>query len=158
MPKPSSGLASIDDLAAAAVRWALGRVGDTGYSLRCLAFVEDAFERANGIEIFGGSSASESATRYGLHPFDAAQPPPAGSFVFYDAQGPIRGTHRSWGHVGLSLGDGRVVHAWDEVRVDPARAVEDLVGAPGWTPARLLGWADVATILRGHRPRRWDDA
>lgn len=159
MPKPNSGGAPIDHLAAAAaaVRWALERVGDRGYALRCLAFVEDAYERANGIEVFGGSSATESATQYGLHPFDDAQPPPAGSFVFYDAEGPIRGTRDNWGHVGLSIGDGRVVHAWDLVRVDPARAVERLEGAPGWTSPRLRGWADVETILRGHRTRNWDD-
>ena len=30
------------------------------------------------------------------------------------------GTHRDWGHVGLALGDGRVVHALHEVRVDDA--------------------------------------
>jgi hypothetical protein len=158
LPKPSSGPASSDDLAAAAVRWALDRVGDRGYSLCCLAFVEDAFERANAIEVFGGISATESAAQYGLHPFDDAQPPPAGSFVFYDAAGPIRGVHDNWGHVGLSLGDGRVVHAWDVVRVDPTRAVEGLQAAPGWTSPRLRGWADVATILRGHRPRSWGDA
>jgi cell wall-associated NlpC family hydrolase len=160
LPKPNSGGAPIDHLAAAAaaVRWALERVGDRGYALRCLAFVEDAFERANGIEVFGGSSAAESAERYGLRPFVAGDTPPEGSFVFYATEGPIDGIRAEWGHVGLSLGDGRVVHAWDEVRVDDARAVEQLEPAPGWTPPRLRGWTEVATVLRGHRPRRWDDA
>ena len=123
MPKPSRDRPSTVDLASAAVGWALERVGQPGYALRCLAFVEDALERPNGIEIFGGSSAAESAAQYGLHPFTPGATPPAGSFVFYDAEGPIDGTHRSWGHVGLSLGDGRVVHTWDVIRIDDARAV-----------------------------------
>jgi cell wall-associated NlpC family hydrolase len=132
-------------------------VGERTYPLRCLAFVEDAYERANAIEIFGGSSALESADQYGTSPYDPAAPPTAGAFVFYRCEGPIDGTHHEWGHVGLSLGDGRVVHAWDEVRVDDAREVEALRPAAGWTAPRLIGWTTPARILEGHRPRTWSD-
>ena len=157
MPKPSSPPSTHDELATAAIAWALRHVGDRGYGLRCLAFVEDAYERANGIELFGGASATESAELYGLQAYDADDPPLAGSFVFYAAEGPIDGHRRDWGHVGLALGDGRVVHAWDEVRVDPAGAVEVLAPARGWTQPRLSGWVGVTRVLAGHRPRRWDD-
>jgi hypothetical protein len=143
------------DTAAAAVSWALARVGDPGYALRCLAFVEDAYERANEIEVFGGASATESAALYGLSPYMADEPPPAGSLVFYACGGPVDGTWRDWGHVGLALADGRVVHAWDVVRVDDAGAVEQLEPAPAWTRPRLVGWASVERVLEGHRPRRW---
>lgn len=160
MPKPSDGLGvTVTDqaaAAAAAVAWAVARVGDAGYALRCLAFVEDAYERANEIEVFGGDSAAESAALYGLRDYAPDDPPPAGSLVFFACGGPVEGTWRDWGHVGLALGDGRVVHAWDEVRVDPVTAVESLDPAPGWTRARLLGWAGPERILEGHRPRRWD--
>ena len=144
--------------ATAAVAWALGRVGERTYPLRCLAFVEDAYERPNAIEIFGGDSAAESAGRYGIEPYDPASPPPAGAFVFYDCGGPVDGTHHDWGHVGLALGDGQVVHAWDEVRVDDAREVEALHPAAGWTAPRLRGWAAPRRILEGHRRRDWTDA
>ena len=96
MPKPSSAPATEEELAAAAIDWALGRLGDRGYALRCLAFVEDAYERANGIEVFGGSSATESAELYGLAAYDADAPPPAGSLVFFAAEGPIDGRLRDW--------------------------------------------------------------
>ena len=139
----------------AAVAWALGRVGERTYPLRCLAFVEDAYERPNGIEVFGGDSAAESAARYATEPYDPLAPPPAGAFVFYACGGPVDGTYRDWGHVGLALGDGRVVHAWDEVRVDDARQVEDLGPAAGWTAPRLIGWAPPGRILEGHRARDW---
>jgi hypothetical protein len=144
--------------AAAAVAWALARIGDRTYGLRCLAFVEDAYERGNRIEVFGGASATESAELYGLEPYESDDPPPAGSLVFYSAEGPIGDDHRDWGHVGLALGDGRVVHAWDEVRVDRAEDVEALAPAPGWTQPRLSGWTGMDRLLAGHRPRHWDDA
>jgi cell wall-associated NlpC family hydrolase len=158
LPKPSSAPATPDQLASAAVEWALRHLGDRGYALRCLAFVEDAYERANGIEVFGGSSATESAQLYGLEPYEADDPPPPGSLVFYTTEGPIDGRLRDWGHVGLALGDGRVVHAWDVVRVDPAEAVEGLLPAAGWSQPRLMGWAGTARVLAGHRPRTWNDA
>lgn len=155
MPKPSSQPANPGELAAAAIDWALARVGQEGYALRCLAFVEDAYERANEIEVFGGASATESAALYGLSPYVADEPPPAGSLVFYACGGPVDGAWRDWGHVGLALGDGRVVHAWDVVRVDEAAAVGALAPAPGWTAPRLLGWTPAERLLAGHRARAW---
>ena len=143
--------------AAAAVGWALDRLGESTYPLRCLAFVEDAYERPNEIEVFGGDSAAASANRYGIEPYLTRSPPPAGAFVFYDCAGPVDGTQRDWGHVGLALGDGRVVHAWDEVRVDDALEVQALRPAAGWTAPRLIGWTPPTRILEGHRPRAWTD-
>ena len=137
--------------------WALDRVGERTYPLRCLAFVEDAYERPNGIEVFGGDSATDSAERYGVERYDAGTPPPAGAFVFYACGGPVDGTHREWGHVGLALGDGRVVHAWDEVRVDDALEVQALRPAAGWAAPRLIGWTPPRRILEGHRARAWID-
>lgn len=148
---------SDEALAAAAVDWALARVGDRSYALRCLAFVEDAYERANQIEVFGGATATESAELYGLEPYREDDPPPAGSLVFYAAEGPIGGQRRDWGHVGLALGDGRVIHAWDEVRVDPATELQGLTPAEGWTTPVIIGWTPRDRVLQGHRPRHWAD-
>jgi cell wall-associated NlpC family hydrolase len=141
-----------------AIDWALARQGDPSYALRCLAFVEDAFERANGIEVFGGDSAAESAALYRPQRYDPSRPPPSGALVFYTARGPLDGLQRDWGHVGLSLGDGTVVHAWDVVRIDDAHEVERLDPAAGWTAPRLIGWVPAARLLNGHRPRTWIDA
>jgi hypothetical protein len=49
---------------ASAIRWAQEHLGSTEYAARCLAFVEDAYEESNHVEIFGGSSAKESADEY----------------------------------------------------------------------------------------------
>lgn len=131
-----------------AVKWALETLGSEEYRFRCLAFVEEAYEKGNGIEIFGGSTAMESAVEYGVGTDSAI--PPRGVFVFYDCSGPIEGEIRNWGHVGLSLGEGKVVHAWDRVRSDHFLEVEKLAGAPGWTSPRCIGWVPVDRIMKGH--------
>ena len=82
-------------------------------------------------------------------------PPPAGAYVFYACGGPVDGIRREWGHVGLALGDGSVVHAWDVVRVDDARAIPALPPATGWDAPRPIGWAAPKQVLRGYTPRNW---
>lgn len=148
--------AVVDDFVEPAIGWAQSRLGSRDYGLRCLAFVEDAFERANGIEMFGGSSAAESAELYGVTPL--AEVAPRGAMVFYECRGPINGEVGEWGHVGLSLGDGRLIHAWDEVRVDSIAGIEGLVRNNVWSAPRLLGWVAPNRFLRGWRPRTWNDA
>ena len=133
-----------------AIAWARARLGDDGYSFRCLAFVEDAYEQSNGIEMFGGDCAKESADEYGVTGTPQGIPP-CGAFVFYDMSGELFEVHANYGHVGLHLGDGRIVHAWDEVRIDDIHAVESLEPADGWTQPRYIGWAPVERILEGHR-------
>lgn len=138
-----------------AIAWAMRRVGSTAYATRCLAFVEDAIERANALELFGGDDAHESGELY-----DAAANtgvPPAGALVFYDAFGELFGAHRNWGHVGLALGDGEVIHAWDRVRVDGYRGLAALTPAPGWSSPRFVGWVPLARALEGSIRRPWPD-
>lgn len=135
-----------------ALNWAHDRQGNSEYCFRCLAFVEDAYEQSNSIELWGGSTATESAVEYGTI---YETPVPEGAFVFFSATGPIDGETRNWGHVGLSLGDGRVIHAWDHVRIDFIDEVERLQGAPGWTQAKYLGWTPLARVLQGWQPRQW---
>lgn len=128
-----------------AIDWARARLGSRDYLMMCLAFVEDAVEKGNGIEIFGGDSAQESADLYGA----AQNPgePPKGAFVFYATHGMANGEAVNWGHVGLCAGEGRVIHAWDEVREDDYRAVEQLAPAPGWTPPRYIGYTPIERVL-----------
>ena len=154
--KPSSaGGPSAAELAACAIAWATAQRGNPDYALRCLAFVEDAYERSNAIELQGAASAAESAALYDLRTYHADSPPPAGAYVFYACGGPVGGIRHEWGHVGLAMGDGTVVHAWDAVRVDDAAAVPELPPASGWDAPRLIGWAEPEEVLRGHVPRDW---
>lgn len=139
-----------DTYIANAIDWAQARLGSTDYALRCLAFVEDAYEQGNHIEIFGGSSAQESADEYGAAE-NAAAFPALGAFVFYTSAGLVEGERKHWGHVGLHIGAGLVIHAWDKVRVDPYLDVQALTPAPTWTQPRYIGWTPVERIFRGYR-------
>ncbi len=133
-----------------AIAWAMAQQGREDYCFRCLAFVEDAYEEANAIEVFGGDTARESADQYGVTG-DPAGEPPRGAFVFYDMTGELFDERANYGHVGLHIGNGLVVHAWDVVRVDHYAAVEKLETAEGWTQPRYLGWVPVERVLHGHR-------
>jgi cell wall-associated NlpC family hydrolase len=107
-----------------AIEWAKQRLGSTDYATRCLAFVEDAYEQSNHVEIFGGSSAQESANEHGAtHNLGA---PPSGSFVFYGCSGMVNGEPKDWGHVGLCIGDGQIIHARSAMRIDHYLALQDL--------------------------------
>ena len=126
------------------VRWAMEKLGDRKYAGWCLSFIEDALEISNGIEIFGGDCAKESAELYA----DAMMQgePLLGAFVFYDClclseSGPV-----NWGHCGISLGDGKVIHAWDVVRIDMYRDIEKLTATSGDHP-RYIGWVPVSRVL-----------
>ena len=131
-----------------AIRWAMERLGSTKYAFMCYGFLEDAYEFGNGIVLDGqGRSAKEAADAYGAQ--RDPEIPPRGAYVFYDCWGAIDGDSRNWGHIGLSLGDGQVVHAWDKVRVDGYRDIESLDAAPGWTKPSYLGWAPAEDILQG---------
>jgi hypothetical protein len=130
-----------------AVNWAKSKLGSTEYAYRCYAFCEDAYELGNGIILDGqGCTAKEAADAYDAqgHKGD----PPAGSYVCYDCTGVIDGEIRNWGHIGLSIGNNQVIHAWKEIRIDHYEDIQQLE-APGWTKPRYIGWVPVAEILRG---------
>jgi cell wall-associated NlpC family hydrolase len=133
-----------------AIAWALEREGSTDYALRCLSFVEDAYEQPNEIEIFGADSARESADLYQVE--GSTGEPPPGAFVFFSTTGAVDGLTRDWGHVGLAVGDSRMVHTWPEVRVDQIRDVPSLPSG-SWSSPEYLGFAPPSRILEGHRPK-----
>ena len=131
------------------IRWAEEKLGERKYAGWCLSFIEDALEISNGIEIFGGDSAKESAELYS----DAMKSglPPRGAFVFYDCMcmnqdGPV-----NWGHCGISLGDGKVIHAWDVVRIDDYLELEKMTATSGNHP-RYIGWVPIDNRVLSQRP------
>ena len=108
-------------------------------------FIEDALEKSNGIEIFGGDTAKESALLYA----DGMRQgiPERGAFVFYDCicQGPDGPVN--WGHCGISLGDGKIIHAWDMARIDDYREIEAMTALSGDLP-RYIGWVPIERVLK----------
>ncbi len=135
----------LNELTENMINWAEEKLGSRGYAGWCLSFIEDALEKSNGIEIFGGDTAKESALLYA----DGMRRgiPDRGAFVFYDCicQGPDGPV--DWGHCGISLGDGRVIHAWDAVRIDDHREIEDMTALSGDHP-KYIGWVPVERVLK----------
>ena len=126
------------------IAWAKSGRGAEDYAGWCLDFCEDALEMSNDIEIFGGDSAKGSAELYA----DAMRQgmPERGAFVFYDClcqseEGPV-----NWGHCGIGLGGGQVIHAWDAVRTDGYRAIEKLTARTGDHP-KYIGWVPLSRVL-----------
>lgn len=137
-----------------AIAWARKHMESTDYRLICLAFVEDAYERSNGIEMWGDDNARESAEMYEAHKNTGL--PPKGAFVFYSCSGVIEGVHKDWGHVALSLGNGDTIHSWDKVRIDNYLEIQSLEPARGWTQPNFIGWAPVERILKDIQKKQWD--
>ena len=144
-------MSSLEEYITNAIEWANAHLGSPDYAGRCLSFVEDAFEKSNSIEMFGGSSAHESAEEYEAATSNGT--PPRGVFVFYDWIGTLLGEQKNWGHVGLMMDDKRVIHAWDVVRVDEVQQVEQLISAEGTHPT-YVGWTPPERFLRGMKQRQ----
>lgn len=136
-----------------AIEWAKGHLNSKEYCFICLAFVEDALERSNDIEIFGGDTAKESADLYEASMQTGI--PPKGTFVFYDCLGVINGERKNWGHVGLSIGNGEVIHAWNQVRIDNYNDIEKLNAASGWEKPKFIGWVPLERIMVGFQRKNY---
>ena len=116
--------------------------GKPEYIGRCLDFVEDAIEESNDMEIFGGDSAKASYLLYrdALH----TGVPERGSVVFYDCLCHTPEGVMDWGHCGIALEEGRVIHAWNCIRIDDYLAIEKLSASgehpqyPGWIPLERI--------------------
>lgn len=126
------------------IGYAKSLLGSTEYWLMCLAFIEDALEQSNGIEIFGGDSARESYELYKDALSDGV--PERGAFVFYDCLCQTPDGLMDYGHCGIALDGGEIIHAWDRVRIDDYRVVEQL-RAGGHSP-RYLGWVPIERVLK----------
>ena len=131
-------MSSFDEYIEKAIEWAFDMLGSTDYRSICLAFVEDAYEKGADIELDGYSYAKEAAVRHAAEKDIGV--PPKGAYVFYDCWGTIDGKYQNWGHVGISIGDGKVIHAWGVVRLDDYLEVQNLKAAEGWTQPRYIGW------------------
>ena len=131
-------------MAEAMIQWARNRLGATKYAGWCLSFIEDALEIPNHIEVFGGDCAKASAVLYA----DAMRTgePPRGAFVFYDCLCNGESGLVNWGHCGIGLGGGQVIHAWDVVRTDDYLKIERMRAQSGDCP-RYIGWVPIERVL-----------
>ncbi len=132
-----------NDMREKTIAWAMQHLGDKNYAGWCLSFVEDAIEKGNDIEVFGGDSARESYLLYR----DAIRTgtPERGAVVFYDCLCKTSEGMMDWGHCGIALDNGQVIHAWNVVRIDDYLEIEKL-SAQGVYPG-YLGWVPLERVL-----------
>ena len=72
--------------------------------------------------------------------------PDRGAFVFYDCICNSENGQVNWGHCGISLGDGNVIHAWDVVRKDNYPEIENMTALSGYHP-KYIGWVPLERVL-----------
>jgi hypothetical protein len=123
-----------------AIEWAENQLGSHEYDEYCWKFVVHAYKKAGADWILPPQlSAKEAANS--LKPLKTGIPP-RGTLVFYDCWGTLEGEYRNWGHVGLSIGNGDVIHAFGKVRVDNYLDIQDLSPGTGWTKSEYIGWVE----------------
>ena len=83
------------------------------YVCCCLSFIEEALKTSNTIEVFVGDSVKGSCGLYKVA---------------------LGGDPVNRGHCGFSLGDGRIIHDWSEVRIDDCLQIEKIASLPGNHP------------------------
>jgi cell wall-associated NlpC family hydrolase len=110
----------------AATAWADGQVGSEKWRGRCQRFVESAYGAKTGY-----ANANEAAEAIGLRSGSVISVP-AGALIYFQPNCP--GATGKYGHVGLSLGNGKMVSALGEVTVTDLRTSNRWRKAySGWT-------------------------
>lgn len=126
----------------AAIDWALEKVGNREWSNYCLRFVANAF-RQQGPEPEGEwHSAWEASQNLALCEQDHIGAP-RGALIFFGQ------TEKNQnGHVGIYLGNGKLLHAYGSVRIDDLDEVKTLEN--GYLIGPYIGWA--------YPPEKWRPA
>jgi len=132
-----------------AIKWAKSQEGKMDWSGYCLKFVAQAF----GQKSSGWASPVDAIGKLGnrFYPVEKCQNPPRGALIFFSAKGKWCGASYGcidspdYGHIGIYLGNGEVIHAYGRVRIQTLTAVEQLAttdskGNKSWIDS-YIGWA-----------------
>ena len=123
------------DHRSAAVSWARSQQRLTRWAWRCERFVEEAYGTRGKFD-----TAGQAVAKLALHRGPVTEAPP-GSLVYFGANQANRG----FGHVGLSLGQGRIISALARV------TVTDVAHSRYWSTL-YRGWADAPASWPGRIP------
>ena len=118
-----------------ALTWARTQLRFTEWAWRCERFVEEAYGTRDRFD-----TARQAAATLPLHRTPIAEAP-AGTLVFFAADK----ANRAFGHVGLSLGKGKMISALSRVEIT------DVTRSPYWR-SLYLGWADAPSTWPGRIP------
>ena len=90
------------------ISWAMSKLGSQSYAYLCQKFVAHAYSQV--APLVSKETAKLAANAWCTHPGD--KNPPRGATVYYNWYGRVDGVYANYGHVGIALGDGRVIHAY----------------------------------------------
>jgi hypothetical protein len=121
--------------AAGALTWVRSQLGQTIWAFRCERFVEEAFGTRYQFE-----SAWDAAKNLRLHR-GSIRSAPVGSLVYFRPDA----VNDGYGHVGLSLGGGKMISALDTVQIT------DVSESPFWR-SLYRGWANAPLTWPGRIP------
>lgn len=121
----------------AAIKWATDNVNNTKYKNKCLAFVKAAYSNAglsiNRTDFYDSTVGDQTAKKAGeVLVTNTDKKPPRGALVFwegFDTYG------NNVGHVGISLGNGRVVHQWGK-----NHTIDEITKYANLTNKSYMGW------------------
>lgn len=81
------------------------------YNKECLTFVQDAYDKETGANTVIKRYACAKDAADALNAAENNEGlPPRGTFVFYKWYGEAGGVYDHWGHVGLSIGNRKIIH------------------------------------------------
>ena len=122
-----------------AVNWAEGKEGNEDWKNLCLRFVSQAYglgENTNS-KTTKWKFPNDAISKLG-HKFYSAESswnPPRGALIFFSGQGSKDGVnYEKCGHIGIYLGNGKVVHAYGTVRI------QNLTGSRGVEKLSYIGF------------------
>jgi len=148
----TAGLQQVDK----AIRWAVSQEGKTKWCGYCLRFVADAYR---GKLPKGWDSPEDAKENLGtsFYPASKNYNPPRGALIFFSAYGKYCDAPyecidlADYGHIGIYLGDGKVVHAFGSVKVQDVAEIVRLSGRDSkknqFGIGSYVGWA--------YPPREW---
>lgn len=125
-----------------AIDWALAQQPRSDYYWWCLKFVAHAF----GSAAAGYNDPVAMMRARGVNGGE----PPVGSLVLFGAV-----ERNPYGHVGIYLGGGQMIHAVQTVRVSPVSSGRNYRGwqpAPGWWPGRAPSNPAPQFVAAGYKP------
>lgn len=126
------------------IRRAKSEIGNREYAGQHLSFIDDALEKSGGSAVFVGNSANDSSESYSSALRFGA--PERGALVFYDCLCRGENAPANYGHCGIALDGGAVIHAWNDVRIDNYLTIEKLTSRNG-DHLRYIGWVEIDRLL-----------
>ena len=104
------------------INWASNRIDKDNWKEYCMAFVSDAFKVCENRPASPNDLKSNLESAGKFYSKENGWDPPRGSLVFFSANPP----YEKEGHIGISLADRKLIHAYQTVREETIADIESL--------------------------------